>query len=72
MRKAVCVALGVALGLAPLASSVTAHEREPGNIQRYGGHWRYQHRDWRGVYGHASPGICWTWAPRYAEWIWTC
>jgi len=74
MRKAACAALGVALavGMAALASPAAAHPRDFGNVQRYGGHWRYQHRDWSDAYGYSSPGICWEWSQRHGEWVWTC
>ncbi|WP_424360691.1 hypothetical protein [Methylocystis parvus] len=47
-------------------------ERELGSIQRYGGHWRYQHRDWSDFYGRPNPGVCWELNERIGVWVWTC
>ncbi|WP_363350793.1 hypothetical protein [Methylocystis echinoides] len=57
-----------------LAAPVQADEseRQLGNVQRYGGHWRHMRRDWSGVYGYATPGICWQFDYPRAQWVWTC
>ncbi|GLI91417.1 hypothetical protein [Methylocystis echinoides] len=69
MRK-----LAIAVMLVPLlfCGASLAQERELGNIQRYGGLWRYQKRDWSHVYGYANPGVCWAWNDQRGEWVWTC
>lgn len=75
-RHAIGLAIGLAIAgaMAPLLWSgpSLAVERELGNIQRYGGHWRYMHRDWSGVYGRATPGVCWEWDDERGEWVWAC
>jgi hypothetical protein len=57
-----------------LASSipVVAQEKCLGNLQRYGGPWRYQHRDWSNVYGRLDPGVCWKWDDNFGRWVWIC
>ncbi len=63
------------LPIALLATFPAAAQEEGGpygNIQRYGGHWRYQHRDWSPSIGRPDPGVCWQWDGRSGEWLWTC
>lgn len=71
MRK-----LAIAVMLLPLLAAgpalADAPERALGNVQRYGGLWRYQKRDWSDHYGYANPGVCWTWNDQRWEWVWTC
>ncbi|MGJ0507950.1 MAG: hypothetical protein ACR652_12690 [Methylocystis sp.] len=68
MRK-----LAIAILVLPLlAGPSMADQGDLGDIQRYGGHWRYQHRDWSWLHGHPTPGVCWTWDDERAAWIWTC
>ncbi len=47
-------------------------ERQLGNIQRYGALWRHMRRDWSGVYGYATPGVCWQYDHSREQWVWTC
>ncbi len=43
-----------------------------GDIQAYGGHWRYQHRDWSGPGRPFNPGVCWYWNDYTRMWKWEC
>jgi hypothetical protein len=43
-----------------------------GNLQNYGGHWRYQHRDWTRPWGPPAPGVCWYWNSYMEHWEWQC
>ncbi|WP_442755248.1 hypothetical protein ACNHKD_00865 [Methylocystis sp. JAN1] len=71
MRKLVTI-LSAAAILASSLPALAQGGREFGDIQRYGGHWRYQHRDWSGLYGRPDPGVCWLWDDRTGQWLWTC
>jgi hypothetical protein len=72
MRK-LLAAVSVTMLLATCFSAEAQDERGPyGHIQRYGGHWRYQHRDWSGVTGRPDPGVCWQWDDLSGQWLWTC
>lgn len=56
-----------------LTQPALAHDlREPGDLQRYGGLWRYQKRDWSHIFGRPNPGVCWLWDARGEQWLWTC
>jgi hypothetical protein len=71
MRK-----LAVAAMLFPLLAAGPAladsPERVLGNVQRYGGLWRYQKRDWSHYNCYANPGVSWTWNDQRGDWVWTC
>lgn len=71
MRK-----LAIAVMLLPLLAAGPALADEPervlGSVQRYGGLWRYQKRDWSDYYGYANPGVCWAWNDKRWEWVWAC
>lgn len=71
MRK-----LAIAVMLLPLLAAGPALADAPegalGNVQRYGGLWRYQKRDWSDYYGYANPGVCWAWNDQRWEWVWAC
>ncbi len=60
--------------LAPVAPAL-AQRAGPfpgdGDIQVYGGHWRYQHRDWSSPRG-PDPGVCWYWNAYMGQWEWEC
>ncbi len=72
MRKLAIAILFLPLVAAAPASADGSSERELGPIQRYGGLWRYQKRDWTDDYGYANPGVCWAWNDRSGAWVWTC
>jgi hypothetical protein len=71
MRKLTAI-ISAALILASSLPAAAQGERALGNIQRYGGHWRYQHRDWSGIHGRPDPGVCWERDAYTGEWLWTC
>lgn len=71
MRKLTTI-LSAALILASSLPAAAQGERALGDIQRYGGQWRYQHRDWSDLYGRPDPGVCWQWNDRTGVWVWTC
>jgi hypothetical protein len=43
-----------------------------GNIQNYGAHWRYQHRDWSRPGRPLNPGVCWERNDYMGLWEWKC
>jgi hypothetical protein len=51
------------------AQDVARHPGE-GDVQRYGGQWRYQHHYWGA--GHVNPKMCWPWDPIDGRWEWEC
>jgi hypothetical protein len=71
MRKLTLLA-STALLLATFPAIAQEEGGPYGNIQRYGGHWRYQHRDWSDHHGHPYPAVCWQWDDVTGHWLWTC
>lgn len=53
-----------------LAQDVARHPGE-GDVQRYGGHWRYMHRYWS-TPSHPNTSVCWEWDPIDGRWEWEC
>ena len=71
MRKLTAM-ISAALFLSTSLPALAQGERALGDIQRYGGQWRYQHRDWSALHGRPNPGVCWEWDDRMGQWLWTC
>lgn len=66
----------VVVALLVAATSAQAHSvrgnPNDGNIQSYGAHWRYQHREWSRPGSRMNPGVCWQRSDDEGEWVWTC
>lgn len=69
--KATIIAALLVAAASAQAHSFWAHPYD-GNIQSYGAHWRYQHRDWSRPGSPVNPGVCWQWSDYGGEWVWTC
>lgn len=64
----------VALLMAAASAQAQTSGRYPydGDIQAYGAHWRYQHRDWSRPGHPADPGVCWYFNSYTGDWVWEC
>jgi hypothetical protein len=73
MRKLTLLLIATLLIAAPPALAQRAGPApNSGDIQAYGGPWRYQHRDWSRPGHPLDPGVCWYWNDRASEWKWEC
>lgn len=70
------VALSLIAAFLLSASAAQAQRAGPfpydGDIQVYGGPWRYQHRDWSSPARPLDPGVCWYWNDYIGAWEWEC
>ena len=71
MCKLVLLIIGATLAFAPLAQAQRSYPND-GNVQSYGGLWRYQKRDWSTPWRPLNPGVCWRWNDYLGNWIWVC
>jgi hypothetical protein len=73
MRKLVLLTLAALFFAAPAAQAQRAGPFPgSGNLQNYGAHWRYQHRDWSRPWRPLNPGVCWEWNDYMGQWEWQC
>ncbi|BDV34075.1 MULTISPECIES: hypothetical protein [Methylocystis] len=73
MRKLTLLTIAALLTAAGSAHAQSAGPfPSDGNIQSYGGHWRYQHRDWSAPGRPLNPGVCWQWSDSELLWKWVC
>jgi hypothetical protein len=73
MRKLTLLTIAALLAAAPAAQARRAgNYAYSGDVQAYGGPWRYQHRDWSRPGHPLDPGICWVWDDRIGDWEWVC
>ncbi len=72
-RKITFLIAAALFAIAPpaLAHDAAGHPTHGDTVQRYGGHWRYMHRDWS-TPNTRVPGVCWLWDTREDEWRWEC
>jgi hypothetical protein len=67
-KLAILAALLLSMSSA-LAQDIARHPGE-GDVQRYGGQWRYMHHYWGR--GHVDPKSCWEWDSIDGRWEWEC
>ncbi|MGJ0502352.1 MAG: hypothetical protein ACR65X_01145 [Methylocystis sp.] len=78
MRKLTLMIFAGLLAFAPVAFAPPAQAQRSGpfpydgNIQSYGGLWRYQKRDWGTPWNPLNPGVCWQFNDYLHEWRWVC
>jgi hypothetical protein len=73
MHRLMLLLIAALLIAAPSAEARRAgHYAYSGDIQAYGGPWRYQHRDWSRQGHPLDPGVCWYRNNFTGEWEWEC
>jgi hypothetical protein len=72
MRKLAILMTAILLTPVSLATAQGVARRPgEGDIQRYGGQWRYMHRYWSAP-GRVNPKVCWEWDSIDGRWEWEC
>jgi hypothetical protein len=71
MKRLAILAAALLLLTVPVSAQGTARRPGEGDVQRYGGQWRYQHRYWNPAY-HVNPSACWEWDSLDGRWEWEC
>ncbi len=73
MSRLTLLTIGALLAFAASAQAqhIGQHPYD-GDIQKYGGPWRYQHRDWSSPAHPHDPGVCYYWNDYIGQWEWGC
>ncbi|MGD9545590.1 MAG: hypothetical protein AB7F41_16385 [Methylocystis sp.] len=73
MRRFTLLIFGALLAFAaPAQAERVARNPYDGDLQAYGGPWRYQHRDWSRPGHPHDPGVCYYWNDYVGQWEWGC